>query len=148
MKFVIVTIRRGTDPVMQYPAVYVDSEVDANKQGPIQTEGALGLGEDVEECMILLNNAVADKYASDPDVRLATEAEGDAWLATNRNLAGQPEEVVTNVNRLFAIIAKNEAGVALSQEDLDAVDPDKSVKGINRCSKTCTGIFGVYDSAK
>ena len=43
-----------------------------------------------------------------------------------------PEETVTNPNRIAAIQAKLDASIALSQDDLDALDPDSRVPGIEK----------------
>lgn len=144
MKYLIVTIRRGGpfQDAMIYPTVYDAEDVDRNKRGPIVYESALSLGEDTEECMIYINDALADQYEFDPDMRIVTETEADEWLMANRKLAGTPTERVTDLNRIEAIKLKMDAGVNLSEEDLLALDPDEPMAGINRMSKTAKAIFG------
>lgn len=144
MKYVIVTIRRGTpfQDAMVYPAPYNPTDVDRNKRGPIVYEGALALGEDTEECMIYLKDALADQYALDPDMWIVTETQADAWLAANRKLAKMPTERITDADRVAAINLKVDVGVELSEEDLLALDPDESMQGINRFEKTAKAIFG------
>jgi len=144
MKYVIVTMRRGStgEDAMVYPTAYKAWEVDQNKRGPIVYEGAFSLGEATEECMIYLNDAVADKYALDPDMRIVTEAQADAWLTANRELARLPTEIVTDANRLTVIKIKLDAGIELSDEDYLALDPDEPMQGINRRKKTAKAVFG------
>ena len=144
-----VTMIRGNKSIgedaMLYPAIYNPSEVDQNKLGPIVYEGAFSRGEAIEECLIFIEAAVADRYATNDPRRFAilNEREADTWLGANKQLANQPEERVTDPNRIQAILAKNVSGVALSQEDLYALDPDNPMQGINRRPKTAKGIFGV-----
>ena len=54
-----------------------------------------------------------------------------------------PEERVTSSDRLVAIIAKNISGTALSQEDLDAMNPDHPTSGINRIRKNIADLYKV-----
>ena len=145
--YLIITMRRGNkkigEPGMVYPDIYDAQEVDSNKQGPIIYEGALSRGLATEECMIFVEQSVADAYKADdpPNFRIANEAAADAWLAANKQLSERREEQVLDEGRMLAIIAKNAAGIALSQDDLDALDPDSPVRGINRLVKTAQGIF-------
>lgn len=144
MKYVIVKINKQNVPGqrMKYPAKYNAYEVDANKRGPIMYEGGLGRGNASEECMIYLEDTVADKYATDPDMRIVPEAAADAWILANKQEQDKPNEQVTDVNRLIAIQVKIAAGKALSTEDNDALDPDKpDVKGISRKKTKAADIF-------
>ena len=146
--YLIITMVRGNkaagENAMLYPEAYKPFEIDANKQGPIIYEGAFSRGQASEECMVFIEKAVADKYkADDPErFRVVPKAAADQWLAQNQQLQEQPEERVTDVDRMIAIQAKVAAGVVLSQEDLDALDPDNPIRGINRRPKTAVGIFG------
>lgn len=144
MKYLIVTMHRGGpgEDEMMYPETYKPWEIERNKRGPIVYEGAFSLGESSEECMIYLSDAVADKYALDPDMRIVTEIQADTWLAANRELAKLPTEMITDAARLAAIEIKLDAGVELSDEDYLALDPDESMLGINRRKKTARAIFG------
>lgn len=143
MKYVIVKINKQNVPGqrMKYPVKYNAYEVDANKIGPIVYEGGLGRGQPFEECMICLTDGTADKYAIDPDMRIVSETVANQWLATNKQEKDKPDETVTDVNRLIAIQVKIAAGISLSQEDNDALDPDKATKGISRKKKLVTEIF-------
>lgn len=130
---------------MLYPSIYNNREVDRNKVGPLVYEGGitLGLGDATEEMLMKLNDETADKYAADSNMKIITKAEADTWLAAARSLVNVPEERVTDVDRMVAISAKVAAGVTLTREDEDALDPDKPVRGITRQRKTADGIFGV-----
>ncbi len=146
MKFVIATVRINQDPAQDrfiYPAVWKAREVDRFKKGPLVYDGLREEKDPAEVLVCFRDDAVADRYIADPDCREVTQADADLWLQTNGDLAGQPEERVTDSNRLTAIIAKKMAGQTFSQEDLDALDPDKPVEGIKRRLKTTAGIFGV-----
>jgi hypothetical protein len=144
MKYLKITMTRGSagEAAMKYPAPYDPQEVDRNKQGPIVYEGAFQYGEATEECLVYLNNAVANAYdAASADMAVITEAEADAWLAANRLLAKTPEESVAP-DRIAAIKLKYDLGETLSEEDRRALDPDDPIPGINRRKKTARGIFG------
>jgi len=145
MKYIIVTILRKNIPGkrMGYPRVYNAQEIEFNKKGPIVYEGALSRGGTAEECLIYVEDSVADAYSADPEnrVRTVTEAEADVWLSNNVQLKSRPEERVTDVNRIQAIQAKVAAGIILSTEDYNALDPDHVMLGINRVPKTAVGIF-------
>jgi hypothetical protein len=145
MQYVLVTIRRNPDPQaknrMLYPASYDANEVEAGKVGPLIYEGRLARGELTSKVLLRASDALAAKLNVDDDVEIVTAAVADAWLAQNVELNAKPDEVVTDPDRLLAIIAKNAAGVALSAEDLEALDPDKAVKGVERAKKTVATIF-------
>lgn len=144
MKYLKVTMSRGGpgEAAMLYPSPYDPQEVDRNKQGPIVYEGAFQYGEAEEECLIYLNDSVADAYATSPDMDTISEAEADAWLAANRLLAKIPEERVSDADRISAIKLKHDLGEALTDEDYRALDPDDPIPGITRRKKTAKGIFG------
>lgn len=148
--YLIVDIHRQNDRnhPMGYPALYDAQEVEAHRVGPIVYEGAMSRGEDVEECLLCVSRQLAESYATDPEgrMRVITESEADVWLQANRQLAERmPEERVDDEGRMLAIIAKCLAAQAapgvLSQEDLDALDPDRPVRGIRRQRRTARGVF-------
>ena len=147
MKFIIVTIHRGTDPnkaAMQYPTSYNAQEVELNKRGPILYEGGLSRGEDTEECLLYVTDALATKYSSvEARIKIVSDLETNAWLAANQNLQNQPEERITDSNRLELIKIKLLAGQVLTTEDNAVLDPDNPIRGVNRVQKTVAGIFGV-----
>ena len=143
MKYVIVTIKRETNPnlpVMQYPSSYKVTEVDTGR-GPQIRDHGLANGLATEEMLVLLPDALADTYAADPDMRIVTEGAANSWLAGVTWVQEQPEEEVTDANRLQAVIAKNGAGIALSAEDLKAMDPDDPIRGITRVPRTAASLF-------
>jgi hypothetical protein len=142
MKYLIATIRRGRKPQMRYPSVWNAEEIQSELIGPIIYDGGIGAGRDTEECLVSVHSDdLADRYASDADIRIASESVANAWLSRNPRVIAMPEERVTDVNRMIAIQAKKAAGQSLSQEDKDAVNPDKPVRGINRREKNVRGLF-------
>ncbi len=144
MQFIVVTIRVNTrpdGPKMRYPSVYNAKQVELNKEGPILYDGGIGRGEATEECMIHVQDALATSYASHPDIRIVNEAAANSWINDNPVMQEAPVERVTDIDRMFAILAKNAAGQALSAEDLAALDPDNTMRGINSKPKTARGYF-------
>ncbi len=151
MKAVKVRIRRGGEGenLMLYPAAYKGSEVGrSGLQGPIAYSGHIARGGAEAWCIIVLDNALATTYAADPDMEIVTKTDAQALLEEWRIAKGEPEEVVTNPDRLTAIIAKNGAGVALSAEDQKALDPDDATGGVTKQSVTfATKLKGVSNVA-
>ncbi len=142
MKFIIVTIRRESDRVpMKYPAAYNAQEMEGKKRGPYIRDGGIGAGQDSEEMLALVVDEHADKLALDPDIRILTRAEADTWLGNDSRLAKQPTEIASDPERLAMIRTKVAAGIALSQEDLDALDPDSPIRGITRKTRDVNGHF-------
>ena len=145
MKFIVVTIVRNpdlTEPPMLYPPVYDVSEVDRMREGPMIRDAGLRRGESTEEMLLHIDDAVADAYALDKNVRiLDLESDVDAWISNAMDLRGTPTERVTDVNRLIAILAKQAVGTAFTVEDLDAVDPTKSTRGINLTPRTARELY-------
>lgn len=138
MKIVKVRIRRG-DPrrgenQMLYPARFNAREVSVRGIGhlPGGYSGHIGLGGNEEYTFVGLDDDLADEYALDPDMEIVDPVDADVELENWRVMRGEPEERVTDVSRIQAISAKQAAGIALSQEDLDALNPDSDVPGINR----------------
>lgn len=135
-----IRIRRG-DPAkgenqMVYPDVYDAREVDAAKQGPILYPGEIGKGASEEHCVVCFHNAeVAKEYLKDKDITKLTKIQVNKFMRERWTGRKDPEERVMDPNRLTAIVAKQNAGMKLSQEDQDALDPDKRVPGINRVNK-------------
>ena len=145
--YLIITIQRGNrqagEPGMKYPDVYDAQEIEQFKQGPIVYEGALSRGLGNEECMIFVEQSVADAYvaAAPAQFRIVPKAGANAWLNTNVQLQERPNERVLDPDRMLAILAKQAVGQAFSQEDLDAVDPTNSTRGINLTPKDADSIF-------
>jgi len=142
MKAVKIRIRRGDkskgEDAMLYPARYNPYEVDANGYatptvgGRCALSGGLARGEDEEWGIVVLKDELADEYALDPDMEIVSESVADALMEQWRVDKGLTEEVVRDPVRLTAIRAKQEAGLALSAEDLKALDPDDETPGINK----------------
>ena len=146
MKFVLVTINLDTTPgrtPMVYPKGYNANEVDRNSTGPHVRDGGCGRGEPTEELLLYLNDATADKYNQDPRMRIITNVEADTWLSVCKKLENVPEERVTDEKRMLAIIAKNGAGIPLSDEDQAALDPDNKTPGIIRTRKNIADMYDV-----
>jgi hypothetical protein len=134
MKTVRVHIRRG-DPKqgedqMVYPAGFNAQEVAYRGLGHIAYSGHIGLGEQEEWTLIMVDDDLATQYDADPDMEIVTEAEADLDIEDWRVMKNEPLEVVTDPNRIAAINAKVAAGVTLSAEDLLALDPDSPIPGI------------------
>lgn len=147
MKFLIVTIthnRGNRGHRMVYPPPYNAQEVDRNRRGPLVYEGGIshGYNDDTEEALLYLRDEIADRYARSPEMRIVSRARAETWMAAARSYQAMPDEMVMDVDRLHAITAKKAAGVAISAEDLDALDPASPVPGINRTKKTVADVFG------
>lgn len=136
MKFVRVRIRRGDrskgEAPMTYPTRFDPDEVHRHGIGHIAYSGHLAEGGDQEWTIIGLDDAVADEYATDPDMEIVDAPTADADMEAWRIRKGEPAEQVRDPNRLAAIQAKQQAGIALTAEDMEALDPESSVPGINR----------------
>ncbi len=141
MQFVVVTIRTSEQKPMIYPAVYRANAVERHRVGPIVYDGGIQRGGPTAECLMAVDNAFSDVLAADPDIRKLTRAEADTWLADNPKVAEKPVEQVNDDLRLAMIRTKIAAGIALSQEDNDALDPTSSVRGITRRTRDVDGYF-------
>jgi hypothetical protein len=135
MKAVKVRIRRGGpgENLMVYPAGYSSDQVSkSGLGGPLVYSGHIARGGAEAWCIIVLDDALATAYDADRDMEIITRAEAATLIDQWRVDKGEPEEVVTDPDRINAIIAKNGAGVALSAEDLKALDPNDATGGITR----------------
>ena len=138
MKFVHFTVTRETKGTrFVYPPSFNAQEIEHKKTGiHLYAENILQGG-------LLLrfddDTFVARRYINQPGVSILPKPQADAWIATNR--ASDPEEETTDPNRMLAILAKSAASIALSTEDLDALDPDKPERGINRRRKRVEDYF-------
>lgn len=134
-KVVQVTFTRGVDG-LQYPDRYNAQEVEANGKGPAVSgySGEMSQGADAGHCLIVLESTLADEYAVDPDMEIVSPARADALVDKWRKSQNLPSEIVTNPDRIMAIRAKQSAGMPLTQEDRDVLDPDKDI-GIQRANK-------------
>jgi len=140
MKIVKVMIRRGSmgEDMMVYPSPYNAQEVDRSGLGPCGINGTgaysggIGMGHDHEFCLILLEDSVAERYLASPDMEEVTALEADTLMEQWRIDNDESEEIVRDPARIQAIAVKQAAGIPLTQEDLDAIDPTKSTPGINK----------------
>ena len=143
MKVLRVRIRRGGEGenMMLYPTAF--RSVDLMGLGPIYSSGHIARGGPEAWCIcIVLDDAVAGNYAQDLDMEIVTSAQAVTLMEEWRVLKGDPEETVTDPDRMTAIIAKQGAGIALSVEDLKALDVDDSTPGINKSLKKVTDLVG------
>jgi hypothetical protein len=142
-KLVKVRIRAGDhskgESQMIYPKRYNPHEVDRRGVGPTAVargsaaySGHIGRGGEEEWCFIILPDELAEEYAQDPDMELATPAQADTDMEAWRQIKGETAEVVTDIDRIHAIRAKQGAGIPLTAEDLAALDIDNDVPGIEK----------------
>ena len=152
-KLVKVTIRRGDfakgENQMVYPSAYNSQEVDIMglyattlNIASISLSGGIGRGDDHEFCIIALPATLAAKYVVDPDMIIVSELVADNLMEQWRLDNNQSEEIVTDPERMLAITAKQGAGIVLAQEDLDALDVNSPVKGINKSRKSVREVLG------
>jgi len=133
-KVVKVTYTRGVAGLI-YPNRYNAQEVDANGTGPAAVgiySGELRQGMDSGHCLIILKSDLADIYAAEVGMEIVSPSVADALLEKWRKSQNLPSEVVSDPDRLNLIQLKKQLGITLSQEDLDALDPDKKVPGVSR----------------
>jgi len=103
--------------------------------------GGIGMGRKEEWCIIGLDDDLADEYAMDPDMEIVTEEQADTLMEAWRIDKGEPEEFVQDPARIQAIAAKQAAGIPLTREDLDALDPESPVPGINKRLKSARDVI-------
>ena len=148
MKFVVVTVERETDPSKQfnfrYPPEYNAQEIERAKHGPlVYGGGILILDGEIEELLIHLQDEVAAKLLKSPLVRELTHEEANAWLAASPIMQRLPDEKVTDADRVALVSTRAVAGLPLSQDDLDVLNPDHPKSGVTRAEKTVEAIFKV-----
>lgn len=129
---------KGEDQLV-YPSVWNPYEVDRVKIGPILYSGMIGdEGKNVEYILVCFkDDDVADRYIreSNGDIIEVSEKVADAFVGYRWEGRNMPDEVVTDVNRLIAILVKKLVGMELTPDDMNAIDPDKPTPGINRIPK-------------
>lgn len=131
--FLLVSIQAGRRPGETrylYPAPFHAEEMHLNSQGGSLRCGSILRGEDRGEALYYCRRDLAERYAVAGPMRILSEAEADAWC--DQHVPKAPAEIVTSPERLAAIQAKGIAGVALSDDDVSAADPDSPTPGINR----------------
>jgi len=141
MKIVKVKVRRGStnEDQMVYPSRYNAAEVDRKGFGPTMLygvggySGGIGRGEDYEFCLIQLEDALADEYATDNDMEIIDPADADILLEQWRTDNGESEYIVDDSSMVEAAKAMQAAGITLPEEIAKAIDPeDDTVAGIRK----------------
>ncbi len=149
MQFVKVTIRRGGlgEPMMKYPAPYNAQEVDRLGIGPtkvnladISYSGEMSRGGSSSFCIIMLPDTLAAAYAKSDDMEIITDIQADTLMEANRIANQVPEEIVNDLSRIQAIQAKTGASIALTTEDLKALDVNDRTPGVVKARKTAAEI--------
>jgi hypothetical protein len=144
MKVLRVRIRRGAvgESQMIYPTRYKAEEVDRNGLGPLNVmqsnaySGHIARGGSEAWCIIVLEDVLADEYATDPDMEIIAAAQADTLMEQWRVLKGETEEVVKDPDRINAIGVKQATGTALTEEDLKALDVNDPTPGVNKRLKS------------
>ena len=139
-RVVKVRIRRGEpgENMMVYPDRYNAQEVDRRGIGPLNVMGSMaysghiGMGGEEEWCLITLPESLAREYAKDPDMTLIVPEVADELMEGWRVMHGRPLEVVSDPNRILAINTKLAAGLELTEEDRQALDPNDPTPGITK----------------
>jgi hypothetical protein len=156
MKIIKARIHRVTKPApgqgrMGYPTGYNNDDVIGQGVGPGAFQngtgaysGGIGRGQDEEWCLFLIPDALANQYVLDADMEIVSEATADALMEQWRIDNNETETVVTDPDRVQTIYAKQEAGTGmtpeektaagldLTQEEQDILDPDNPLPGINK----------------
>lgn len=133
MKYVIITVRRAIDGTIAFPPGYDPQEVDKFTRGGIIRNGGLARGEETGEWLVCFtDDVIADKYIRMPFGRELTETEADDWIASNPQELVRPQIEETDPNMVKLIDLKLRMGKPLTQEEEDALDPDKPTLGFSR----------------
>ena len=140
MKYLKIRIRRGDhrrgENQMVYPDVYDAMEVERSKFGPILYPNEIGKGASEEDCIICFHDdKVAKAYLKDLGIVELSEKEVDEYMATRWDQRQASQERVTDPDRISVISVKLAAGMELTDEDRDVLNPDKRTAGINRINK-------------
>jgi len=75
-------------------------------------------------------------------MEIISDTVADALMEQWRIDNDEPEEVIKSLDRINAIRAKQGAGIALTAEDLRALDPDDPMPGINKRLRKVVDIVG------
>ena len=140
MKCVKVLIKRGGvgEDMMVYPNLYNAQEVDRNGIGPLSVNqvgaysGHIGNGGSEEWCIIILDDALANAYARDPDMETIPNTVADALMEQWRVEKNESENVITDIDLITYIKTKQAVGDTLTSDDLRALNPTDSMRGINK----------------
>jgi len=148
MKYLKIRIMRG-DPKkgehqMLYPAIYDAQEVEQVKIGSIMYPDEIDKGAEEEDCVICFSDdIIADDYISlgEGNIVELSEAAVDTFMATRWERRKDAEEQVTDPDKILAILTKKSLNKPQTNEDKDAIDPDKRTPGINRANKDHNRFF-------
>ena len=106
--------------------------------------GEVGRGGPEEWCFIALPDALADDWATDPDIEICSSADCDTEMEQWRINNGVPEERIDE-EVINAIRAKREIQLPQTpeqkQKDLDALDSSKPDRGIRMSRRNIADIM-------
>ena len=148
MKFVLVTFRQAArgnknNDQFAYPKGFSGVEIVAvGGKGPIYHLPIELDDEGKAVCLCYVPDDLSARYLKQhPDeIREATDAEADTFVATQQK--DMPDYVV-DTNTMQALIARQGAGIAMTPEELEMLDPAKPRIGIVRRVTTKEAIFGI-----
>ena len=123
---------------MVYPDCYDAMEIEQALVGGILYPNEIGRGANEEDCVVCLSDdALAAEYVAESggDITELSEAQVDNYMSTRWDRRNDPEEKVTDPDRIVAIQLRHQLGKPLTTEDEAAIDPDKRTQGINRMNK-------------
>lgn len=142
MKYLKIKIRRGDrqkgEPQMVYPDCYDAMEIQSALIGPIFYPNEIGRGAMGEDCILCVSDdLLADEYVAQSEGKIVelSAMRIDKFMKNRWEGRNEPEEKITDSDRLLSIQLKHQLGKPLTAEDSDAMDPDKRVPGINRVNK-------------
>lgn len=159
MKWLLVLIVRGTqpgDPVMLRPPPWDSEEVQRWGHHGAVRDGGLARGQDVEEELVLISDTIANSYTAENPThyRILTDFEADKWCERAAALRGEPAVAITDPDRIRLTETKMRAAALaaegklanlevppVTQEDLDALDPDRPTPGVNRIVRKASTYF-------
>ncbi len=146
MKYVLVTFRTA-DPNLpgsgyRYPKRYSADRVQSSGSGKVLYDFTKGFDANGEqECLVLVDDALADRFATDPDMRIITDDQATAWVAANLSVAAIPEYSVDEP--LVAAVHARVAANMETAEDREFLDPDHDSPGVRRVNRTKEALFDV-----
>ena len=148
MKYVLVTFRTADSDKpgsgYRYPKRYRADSVQSSGSGKVLYDFTKGFDANgKQECLVLVDDALAERFAADPDMRIITDDQATSWVAANLSVAAIPEYSVDEP-LVAAVHARVAANIAVA-EDLEFLDPDHDSPGVRRVSRTKEALFGVVE---